>query len=177
MTTTKKKGAAKTTKATKGETKAKRAKKPAEVEASLEVAPTATSAAVEAPALIAEPTLERERDREPQARPELVTLQGLACSYLAHLEESGKSASTRSVYAKDLELAVAYFGGSTEIGAISDRGVIEFEHSQTVTIAASGREKASPTIERTRRVLRLALTFAADRGWIAAAPYGWMNPA
>ena len=45
-----------------------------------------------------------------------------------------------------------------------------FFASKAVTKLRSGRAKAKPSVDKTRRVLRLALVWAAEQKWIGAAP-------
>jgi hypothetical protein len=39
-----------------------------------------------------------------------------------------------------------------------------------VTLLKSGKPKAKPSVDKTRRVLRLALVWAVEQGWIEKAP-------
>jgi len=46
-----------------------------------------------------------------------------------------------------------------------------------VTKLRSGKSKAKPSIDKTRRVLRLALCWAAERGIVSTAPIPGPTPA
>lgn len=107
----------------------------------------------------------------PPHEPSTITMLELGARFAGHLEASGKSGVTREVYAKDLQLAIAFLGESTPIAELDAARIEAFEQSQSVTTTSMGRPKAKPTVDRTRRVLRLALVHAASQGWIAAAPY------
>lgn len=103
------------------------------------------------------------------AKPTL-TLTETALAYLESLKAARKSESTISAYASDLDLATEVLGGETPIAAITPADVERFNTSEPVLRTKSGRDKATPTIERSRRVLRLALVFAEQQGAIEAAP-------
>jgi hypothetical protein len=98
------------------------------------------------------------------------TLTECALAYLESLKAAHKSESTISAYAADLDLATEVLGGETPIAAITPADVERFNASSPVTTTKSGRAKAQPTIDRSRRVLRLALVFAEQQGAIEAAP-------
>ncbi|MBK9387295.1 MAG: hypothetical protein IPN34_20965 [Planctomycetes bacterium] len=98
------------------------------------------------------------------------TLTETALAYLESLKAARKSESTINAYAADLDLATEVLGAETPIAAITPADVERFNASQQVTTTKSGRAKAQPTIERSRRVLRLALTFAEQQGAIETAP-------
>jgi site-specific recombinase XerD len=93
-----------------------------------------------------------------------------ALAYLESLKTARKSESTISAYAADLDLATQVLGAETPIGAISIEDVTRFNGSEVVLKTKSGRAKAQPTIDRSRRVLRLALVYAEQQGAIETVP-------
>jgi hypothetical protein len=93
-----------------------------------------------------------------------------ALAFLESLKKARKSESTISAYASDLDLATEVLGAETPVAAITIADVTRFNQSEPVLRTKSGRDKAMPTIERSRRVLRLALVFAEQSGAIEAAP-------
>jgi len=99
-----------------------------------------------------------------------VTLGDLAQRYIKHLEGAGKSPGTCSSYTAELRLAIKEMGGDTKISGITPDQVAAFFESKVVTRLKSGRAKAKPSIDKTRRVLRLALVWAAEKKWIKSAP-------
>jgi hypothetical protein len=98
------------------------------------------------------------------------TLTETALAYLESLKAARKSESTINAYAADLDLATQVLGAETPVGAITPADVERFNTSEPVLRTKSGRDKATPTIDRSRRVLRLALTFAEQSGAIESAP-------
>ena len=106
----------------------------------------------------------------PQASQEPLAMGELAERYLAHLEQVGKSAGTVFSYRQDLQTAVRHFGAETSVASLTAVRVQEYFDSDAVRKTRSGRTKATPTVLKTQRVLRLALVWAAKSSLIAAAP-------
>ena len=99
-----------------------------------------------------------------------MTLKELCDHYLAHLKEK-KSAGTAVSYEMELARAVEFLGADTPIGTITPDDVRRFNESKLVMRKKDGSAKALPSFLKTRRVLRLALVWAAsDRRWLDAAP-------
>jgi hypothetical protein len=98
------------------------------------------------------------------------TLADIAAGYLAHMEEAGKSDGTVSSYRMELKTARDELGEATPIAEITVERVHEYFTSKRVTKLRSGKNKSQLSIDKTRRVLRLALVWAAERGIIATAP-------
>lgn len=104
-----------------------------------------------------------------EARSTLTVLK-LAERYLQHLEDVGKSRGTIFSYYVDLSLACRELGEKTPADALTEQDVAAFFECDAVTKTRTGKPKAPVTIEKTRRVLRMALTWAQREGLIAAAP-------
>lgn len=109
------------------------------------------------------------------AEPELaegeITLAGLAKRYVVSMQRLGKTESTCASYANDLALAQRVLGEHAVISKITIEDVRRFNESDEVTKLRSGKPRAKPTIDKARRVLRLALCWAAEKKFIDAAPY------
>ena len=98
------------------------------------------------------------------------SLAEVAEGFLAHLDDRGKTASTITSYRADLGIALRHFGGETVTGSITPKQIEAFNASPAVTKTRAGNAKAKPGVDKTRRVLRLALVWAAESGLIPAAP-------
>src|SRR5688572_32110907 len=98
------------------------------------------------------------------------TLTQTAVAYLESLRAAKKSESTVNSYAADLDLATEVLGAETPIAQLTIDDITRFNQSEPVLTTKSGRPKALPTVERSRRVLRLALVFAEQQGAIESAP-------
>lgn len=99
-----------------------------------------------------------------------ITLAELTTRYTAHMEDAGKSRGTVFSYESELRLAQRELGADLSIGAISREDIERFNACPRVTILKSGRPKSQLSIDKTRRVLRLALKWAADTKLIDVSP-------
>ncbi len=99
-----------------------------------------------------------------------IRLTELAARYLKHLDTEGKSNGTISSYGAELKLACKEIGPDVRIADLRTEQVAAFYDCKAVTKLRSGKKKSQLSIDKTRRVLRLALVFAAEKRWIASAP-------
>jgi hypothetical protein len=70
----------------------------------------------------------------------------------------------------ELVTALDEIGKDTKLADVTPARVLDYFVSDRVMRTKSGVEKAPPTFKKTRRVLRLALVWAADAGLIERAP-------
>jgi hypothetical protein len=99
-----------------------------------------------------------------------LTVAELTDRYIEHLEESHKSHGTIFSYGMELKLALAELGAETKIASLTPKKVQAFYESDRVTKTKKGRQKSKLSIDKTRRVLRMALEWAAAEGLIETAP-------
>ena len=90
--------------------------------------------------------------------------------YLTHLAESGKSLGTVFSYRLELKTALDALGAETKLGDLAPAQVLLFFGSDKVNKTRTGRPKSPLSISKTQRVLRLALVWAQEKGWIEKAP-------
>ncbi len=130
---------------------------------------TKTTGAEKRPAAKPKPTRKKSaaKARKP---PAAVTVEQLSQQFLDHLKKLGKSPSTQVSYAGDLMLAIEVLGADTKVSALTTQKIQAFNESGAVKKTAAGKPKARPTILKTRRVLRMALTWASETGKIKEAP-------
>lgn len=156
MTKTTKKNPA--TKTTKPSTKKQaRLRAPASTSEATTSAETATTASSE-PA----PTGERAASD--------YTLQDMAIGYAIHMRESGKSEGTMASYRMELTTALEELGAATKVSELTPERVLLYFGSDRVMKKRNGRGKSPLSIDKTRRVLRLALLWAQSVGLVAKAP-------
>jgi hypothetical protein len=98
-----------------------------------------------------------------------MTLKELATAFITHLEESGKSAGTCFSYLMEMKLAQSHFGEETLLSALTSDAVAAFNTSDRVMKLKSGLNKSQLSIDKTRRVLRMALTWAHQTGLVEDA--------
>jgi hypothetical protein len=109
-------------------------------------------------------------DPEPPKSKRIVTLADLAERYVAQMERKGNAAGTISSYGMELKTAIAALGADTPIAMITPSKVTEYFGSDRVTKLRSGKAKSQLSIDKTRRVLRLALVWAVDAKLLKKAP-------
>jgi hypothetical protein len=117
-----------------------------------------------------EPKPRKPRKKKEAAITGVATLADLAAAYAVRMESDGKSAGTIASYGMELKLAQDELGAETVLSDLTPERVAEFFNSKRVTKLRSGKNKSQLSIDKTRRVLRLALVWAAERGIIAKAP-------
>ena len=98
-------------------------------------------------------------------------LEQIGNDWLEHLNASGTSASTLASYAADFANAKTHFGSMDNPGMWVEDDIARYENATSVTHTKSGKAKAMPTIMKTRRVLRMALTWAFETRRISSIPY------
>ena len=94
------------------------------------------------------------------------TLRDLAEAFLQQLAREDKSDGTIFSYRQELRTAMLELGEETLIASITPDKVQSFYDSARVTKLKSGKPKAKPSIDKSRRVLRLALMYAVEAGWL-----------
>jgi len=99
-----------------------------------------------------------------------MTVTRLAEVYLRHLGDLGKSLATQFSYSMDLGIAKRELGEATLIADLTPERVAAFFESPAVTVRKNGKPKTQVTIDKTRRVLRMALVWAEEECRIAKAP-------
>jgi len=112
----------------------------------------------------------KNKNASPTTDPNL-KLGELSLRYLDHMEADGKSAGTCFSYTQELKSAIAELGADTIASEITPALIEKFNNCDRVMRLKSGKPKAPPSYLKTQRVLRLALTWAAQTGLIASAPY------
>ena len=108
--------------------------------------------------------------KSPKPAEASITLADLADRYVRHLVDAGKSLGTQFAYRMELNTALEELGENTPITTLTPDHVERYFESDRVTRTRGGREKARLTIDKTRRVLRLALAWAVEQGVIEKAP-------
>ena len=98
------------------------------------------------------------------------TLAAVAEGYLDAIQKNGRSAGTAASYRADLNVALKYLGAKTPVATLTVDRVREYFLSATVTLTRRDQPKNPITIAKTRRILRLALVWAAEQGIIPVAP-------
>jgi hypothetical protein len=132
-----------------------------------------TAASAPKPKAASKPKPTKKKPSKAQTKPEGAegkTLRALAEAFLQQLAREDKSDGTIFSYRQELRTAMLELGEETLIASITPDTVQEFYDSDRVTKLKSGKPKAKPSIDKSRRVLRLALLYAVEAGWLKKAP-------
>jgi hypothetical protein len=145
----------------------KKNNKEAEAQADAVTTTTETTSTTEAePAPAPEPAAEKKAKKGKRG----LTLVDLSERYLTHLAEGEWSGGTIASYSMELKTAQNEMGPETLISEITPERVQTYFDSKRVTKLRSGKAKAKPSVDKTRRVLRLALVWAEESGLVEKAP-------
>ncbi len=98
------------------------------------------------------------------------TLHEAAQAYLEHLKGEGRKERTLYTYGKDFEQIEAFFGADRKLKGILAPHVGKFFRSDALLKLPSGKERSQPTVEKTKRVLRMFLVWAHESGLIDKLP-------
>lgn len=99
-----------------------------------------------------------------------IPLSDLSERYLHSMEMAGKSRGTVFSYSMELGVAQKELGADTPISEITRADIVRFNECPRVTLLRSGKPKSQLSIDKTRRVLRLALGFAVQTGLLLSSP-------
>ncbi len=99
-----------------------------------------------------------------------ITLYDVSERYLAWLDADGAGDGTIASYGMELKLAQRELGETTLISDLTPEKIQAYFNSDAVTKTRTGAVKAKPTVDKTRRVIRLALVWAAAEKLIDFAP-------
>jgi len=98
------------------------------------------------------------------------TLHEAAKAYIEHLRTQGKTERTLYTYGKDFEQIETFFGAERKLPSILTPHVGKFFKSDALLKLLNGKKRAKPTVEKTRRVLRMFLIWAKETGRIDKVP-------
>lgn len=102
--------------------------------------------------------------------PEVPTLADLCKAYIMSIQMDGRSSGAAASYENDLKVATKFFGEDATLLELTRDRIREYFDCDAVTKKRNGEMKNAISIAKTRRILRLALCWAADSGWIGEAP-------
>ena len=98
-----------------------------------------------------------------------ITLNHAVESYIDHLQDKNQKPSTVGTARRALALLVAEMGEKKELAKILPVHVSKFFSSEAATMLR-GKPRAMPSILQIRRIVRAALVFWHEQGWVASVP-------
>ena len=98
-----------------------------------------------------------------------ITLKEAIAQYIQHLTETGQKPSTVGTARRTLDLLIADMGEGKEVGKILTLHVAGFFKSEAAT-TLKGKPRAEASVLQIRRVVRAALVWWHEQGWLDALP-------
>ena len=108
--------------------------------------------------------------KKPTGKAAGTTFEQASEAYLAAMAKAGKASSTMLSYRRILTRAFKVIAGKTPIANIDERMLKRYDGHKLVTRTALDEEKAKPSIDQARRVVRLVIRWCEDQGLIEATP-------
>ncbi|MFH1538206.1 MAG: hypothetical protein ABIH66_04555 [bacterium] len=99
-----------------------------------------------------------------------ITFEKAVPEFLAALKEQGKNERTVEVYGRCIENAVNFFGADRPLGKLTPMLIGQYFKSDAFLKKPNGKAKSDITTTQGRRVLRLMLVWANERGYLADIP-------
>ncbi|HPN93717.1 MAG: hypothetical protein BWY28_02187 [bacterium ADurb.Bin236] len=99
-----------------------------------------------------------------------ITFEKAVPAYLKNLTDEGKNERTVEVYGRCLENAVEYFGADKPLGKLTPATIGAFFKSDAFIKKPNGNLKSEITLTQNRRVLRMMLVWAHEKGYLEDIP-------
>ena len=99
-----------------------------------------------------------------------ITFEKAVPAYLKNLADEGKNERTIEVYGRCLQTAVDYFGADKPLGKLTPATIGAFFKSDAFIKKPNGNLKSEITLTQNRRVLRMMLVWAHEKGYLADIP-------
>ncbi len=99
-----------------------------------------------------------------------ITFEKAVPAYLKNLTDEGKNERTVEVYGRCLENAVEYFGADKPLDKLTPATIGTFFKSDAFIKKPNGNLKSEITLTQNRRVLRMMLVWAHEKGYLEDIP-------
>ena len=99
-----------------------------------------------------------------------ITFEKAVPAFLKSLKDEGKNERTVEVYGRCIENAASFFGADRPLGKLTPMLIGQYFKSDIMLKKPNGVVKSPITVEQTKRVLRLMLVWAVEKGYIADIP-------
>lgn len=99
-----------------------------------------------------------------------ITFEKAIPAFLKHLTENGKNERTVEVYGRCLENVAAYFGQDKPLGKLTPATIGTFFKSDALLKKPNGKAKSEITVTQNKRVFRMMLVWAQEKGYLADVP-------
>ena len=99
-----------------------------------------------------------------------ITFEKAVPAFLKHLKDEGKNERTIEVYGRCLQNACDYFGADKPLGKLTPATIGTFFKSDAFLKKPNGNPKSEITLTQNRRVTRMMLVWAHEKGFLADIP-------
>ncbi len=99
-----------------------------------------------------------------------ITFEKAIPAFLKHLKDEGKNERTVEVYGRCLQNVSDYFGADKPLGKLTPATIGTFFKSDAFLKKPNGKDKSPITLTQNRRVLRMMLVWANEKGFLADIP-------
>ncbi len=99
-----------------------------------------------------------------------ITFEKAIPAFLNYLKDKGKNERTVEVYGRCLENVAAYFGQDKPLGKLTPATIGTFFKSDAFLKKPNGKLKSEITLTQNRRVTRMMLVWAHEKGFLTDIP-------
>ena len=98
------------------------------------------------------------------------TFEKVIPEFLEHLKEQGKNERTVDVYGRCLENVVTFFSKDKALNKLTPALIGQFLKSDALLKKPNGKAKSEITITQNKRVFRMLIVWAHEKGYITDIP-------
>ena len=99
-----------------------------------------------------------------------ITFEKAVPAFLQYLKDEGKNERTVEVYGRCLDNVTAYFGADKPLEKLTPATIGTFFKSDALLKKPNGKAKSEITVVQNKRVFRMMLVWAQDKGFLAEVP-------
>ena len=99
-----------------------------------------------------------------------ITFEKAVPAFLNHLKEAGKNERTVEVYGRCLANVSNHFGADKPLGKLTPATIGTFFKSDALLKKPNGKAKSEITVTQNKRVFRMMLVWAQEKGYLADVP-------
>ena len=99
-----------------------------------------------------------------------ITFEKAVPAFLQYLKDEGKNERTVEVYGRCLDNVTTYFGADKPLDKLTPATIGTFFKSDALLKKPNGKAKSEITVVQNKRVFRMMLVWAQDKGFLADIP-------
>ncbi|MFA6567797.1 MAG: hypothetical protein WCS96_06260 [Victivallales bacterium] len=99
-----------------------------------------------------------------------ITFEKAVPAFLQYLKDEGKNERTVEVYGRCLDNVTAYFGADKPLEKLTPATIGTFFKSDALLKKPNGKAKSEITVVQNKRVFRMMLVWAQEKGYLSEVP-------